>query len=72
MKKTKKRELKEGYKIMFNIIIILLNYYVIDIMFKAIRYYNNDGIYNFKYMLLVMLMLFCSSEVLKRINFTRK
>ena len=72
-KENKKRELKESIKTILNVTILLLNYYVISTMLQAIKQFSElEGIYSFKYMLLIMLMLFSSSILLKRINFTRK
>lgn len=72
-KENKKRELKEGCKIIFNIIIILINVYVIDIMLKAIKLYGtSDGIYGIRFLLYITITVISSSILLKRINFTRK
>lgn len=71
-KENKKKELKEGFKIIFNIIIILINVYIINVMMDAMQYFNNDGIYAIRFLFYIAITIINSSILLKRINFTRK
>lgn len=72
-KENKKRELKENYKLLFNTIIILLDYFTINILINYIKEFSIiDGIYSLGYAFLIVLMVISSSIVLNRINYTRK
>ena len=72
-KENKKKELKDNYKILFNTIILLLNYFIINILVNYIDEFGAiDGIYSLGYAFLIVLMVICSSILLKRINYARK
>lgn len=69
MKKTKKRELKESVKNIINILLILLNYQVININLKAVKMHGaGDGIYSMRYIILIFIMLMSSNYIIKKIN----
>lgn len=72
-KENKKKELKENYKLLFNTIIILLDYFTINILVNYIDEFGAvDGVYSLGYAFLIVLMVISSSILLKRINYTRK